>query len=274
MNTIQDFLTQLPFPVKRCPFRSLSGWKKFLAGEKLEVTIKTLQEALVRSNQKYPPRGKKLGMLRRTLDFTVDGNGVPFRTEEALERFICAANPECRNQIPVGGKKESVDLAVLNITGGIKTLIELKPWKSQNTPLYAVIEVLKNALKFADIPGNFSTKPKCTVLALATYYQRHFAHATAEGLDRFEAFAQDLASAFGSEIDLLTFSLEWEEFLEACKPLQRSPGRRSSLFRVSVKNVHPNLMPLLKKNWLPYRPIVGGMTYPPENWSKSRFWPW
>jgi hypothetical protein len=48
--------------------------------------------------------------------------------------------------MPIHGGKESVD--IVRLRNKVGTFIELKPWKSNNSPLYAVLEGLKNLALF------------------------------------------------------------------------------------------------------------------------------
>lgn len=74
---------------------------------------------------------------------------IPYRTEEALERLIVVSNGDnFYNQIPIGGGKESIDIGVKESESEF-TFIELKPWGNQNSPLYALVESLKNLLEYA-----------------------------------------------------------------------------------------------------------------------------
>jgi hypothetical protein len=256
MSSMQLFLEYLRTPAARCPFQSLSGWKALLAGEEVGGDIETLQDALAQSIQQYPPKGHSLGMLRRTLKFTVDGEGIPYRPEEALERFICANNSDCRNQIPVGGKKESADLALVASDGVIRTLLELKSWDGSDTPLFAVAEIMKNIQKLELCPAEvLSESTNCAVLAPTAYYRRFFAQATPEGIGRFKSIVRGLASAFGRNIDLLALDVEWDGFRAACMSLSRT-GSRPNRWHVRPGNFTMSLPSLLSDTWEPYPGIV------------------
>lgn len=73
------------------------------------------------------------------------GEISPWRTEEALERVIRIVNKEiAQNQFSVDAEnpKEAVDLVISE--GKAKLFVELKPWRSGDNPLFAMIESFKN----------------------------------------------------------------------------------------------------------------------------------
>jgi hypothetical protein len=73
---------------------------------------------------------------------------VPYRPEEALERFIIVSNSEkFYNQVPIGGRKESIDIGIKENDSKL-IFVELKPWKSGDSPLYAIVESLKNFIEY------------------------------------------------------------------------------------------------------------------------------
>ncbi len=72
-----------------------------------------------------------------------------YREEEALERLICLFNDDCSSQYSLGQKaKESVDIVISR--GGKRAFIELKPWDSGNSPMFGVVELLKNYFLCSD----------------------------------------------------------------------------------------------------------------------------
>jgi hypothetical protein len=103
---------------------------------------------------------------------------LPYRTEEALERFIVVSNGDnFFGQIPIGGGKESIDIGIKESDTKF-VFVELKPWESQNSPLYAIIEILKNLVEYrvilerhlADVPR--WSEVELVVLAPCQYYQK------------------------------------------------------------------------------------------------------
>ncbi|MFA6434828.1 MAG: hypothetical protein WCW52_09045 [Elusimicrobiales bacterium] len=105
---------------------------------------------------------------RRTDKFTVEKCNeiiAPYRPEEALERLILQANRECSNQHNLKqAKKENIDL--VHKHGNKIELIELKPWECCNSPLYGLIEIVKNEF-FYKHPGK---EISLTFLAPKAYY--------------------------------------------------------------------------------------------------------
>jgi len=72
----------------------------------------------------------------------------PYRTEEALERYVIVSNGDrFFNQVSVGGGKESIDIVIRHGTGSVE-FVELKPLDSNDSPLYAIVEGLKNLTEY------------------------------------------------------------------------------------------------------------------------------
>ncbi len=108
-------------------------WLNFLKNDNLNFTPDKLHQVLREIVREEPPRGDKLFCLDRHYNFTVI-NKKAFRIEEALERFIIASNPdnEFFNQIPIGGKKESIDFGIKENESRF-VFIELKQWSSNDS---------------------------------------------------------------------------------------------------------------------------------------------
>ena len=133
-----------------CRITHKRGWLDFLKDGDLVFTPKELHQKLwdVIDNDGNRPRGERLFWLRKTLSFTMMPDKRPYRTEEALERFIVVSNGDgFFNQIPIGGGKESIDIGIRESESKF-VFVELKPWESQNSPLYAIIESLKNLVEY------------------------------------------------------------------------------------------------------------------------------
>ena len=131
------------------------------------------------------PQGDKLMLRRKTYSFTLYEDGRVLRTEEGLERLLVASNrATCWNQVSIGGGKESVDFMHLP-SDGSGEFIELKAWTSQDTPLYAIIESLKNLELYRLLEGQGLAEDRrlnkvgLVVLAPLEYYRSH-------GLDLYE----------------------------------------------------------------------------------------
>ena len=113
-------------------------WMEYLETGKLPFTPKELHTAIQEIVNKpgNRPRGEKLLHLRKRNAFTLKVDKTPYRPEEALERFVIVSNDDnFYNQVPVGGGKESIDLAIEHSKDSIE-FIELKPWNSGDSPLY------------------------------------------------------------------------------------------------------------------------------------------
>ena len=131
---------------KYCRITHKRGWLEYLKDGDLVFTAQELHQTLrkVIDSDQMRPKGNKLFCLRRKYNFTIKADKAPYRTEEALERFIVVSNAEnFYNQIPIGGGKESIDIGIKENDSKF-TFVELKPWSSANPPLYALVENLKN----------------------------------------------------------------------------------------------------------------------------------
>lgn len=128
-------------------------WKEYLKGEKLLFSAKELHDAMQKivNTPSNLPRGEKLLHLHQKLRFTLKKDKTPGRPEEALERFIIVSNgDDMFNQVPIGGGKESIDIVIRHNEESYE-FVELKPWDSKNSPIYALVEGLKNLLQYRAI---------------------------------------------------------------------------------------------------------------------------
>lgn len=156
---------------KRC-------WLEYLNSGRLPFTPGQLHDVIsqVVNLPTNLPRGEKLFHFRQKFNFTTKEDRKPYRPEEALERFIVMANRDMMyNQTPIGGGKESIDIVVQQ--GQSVEFVELKAWQGGDSPLYALIEGLKNLVEYRAIKArgikNILMYPRVTVsvLAPASYYQ-------------------------------------------------------------------------------------------------------
>ncbi|PKN68525.1 MAG: hypothetical protein CVU54_14500 [Deltaproteobacteria bacterium HGW-Deltaproteobacteria-12] len=211
-----------------CRITHKKGWLGFLGDGDLVITPYELQDVLKKVISNYPPRGKKLFCLRKKDTFTVTIEKTPYRPEEALERFITAANPEnFYGQVPIGGGKESIDIGIQE-SGEKFIFVELKPWRSTNTPLYAIVESLKNLIEYRfilekqieDIPR--FKEVDLIVLAPQSYY-RDYGLIDSTGLpwedkiDTVKKALNDLSLVFETSISLMILPIEKEDFLDKCR---------------------------------------------------------
>lgn len=175
------------------------------------------------------PRGTRLFSLRKTLFFKMMPNGTPYRTEEALERFIIVSNGDnFFNQISIGGGKESIDIGFAESDSKF-IFVELKPWESQNSPLYALVESLKNLISYriilernlADIPR--FQEIELMVLAPFQYYQKY-------GLDVdhnigiMQKTLGDVSTEFHARISFMALDFEKTAFQGTCRAICKRQG--------------------------------------------------
>ena len=175
-----------------CRITQKRGWFGYLEDGDVVFTPQDLKKKIVRVVRENPPKGKKLFDLNwcqheKRFHFTMLspkkpklGPPVqPYRTEEALERFIALSNGDrFYNQIPIGGGKESIDIGIKESHSKF-IFVELKPWDSGNNPLYALIESLKNLIEYRTILKRKIAKIEeykhieLMVLAPVAYYRKY-----------------------------------------------------------------------------------------------------
>lgn len=181
------------------------------------------------------PRGKKLLQLRKKLNFTLKTNKHPYRPEEALERFVIASNNDnFFNQVPVGGGKESIDI-VIRLERGYFEFVELKSWRSDDSPLYALVEGLKNLMEYRNI---FERKiqqlddlwdVKISILAPEEYYRNyllmdHSHIGITDNLQRLGYLLQELGKEFDASLTFYSFDLTEKSFIGACEDVYGQQG--------------------------------------------------
>jgi hypothetical protein len=175
-----------------CRITQKQGWFGYLDDRDMVFTPQDLKKTIVRVVEKNPPRGEKLFDLdwchqEKRSNFTMlppknPKFGVPvqpYRTEEALERFIVLSNDiRFYNQIPIGGGRESIDIGIRESDSKF-IFVELKLWESNDSPLYALVESLKNLVEYWTIPKEKIPENKkyehieLMVLAPVAYYQKY-----------------------------------------------------------------------------------------------------
>jgi len=203
----------------------------------------------------YQPRGEKLLYLRSRDRFTLLPSMRPGRPEEALERFIVHSNPGSMfGQMPIRGGKESVD--IVRLRNKVGTFIELKPWKNSDSPLFAILEGLKNLAYFNVLKSvehqqceNFS-RVNLMVLAPLTFYQNYSLLNQNEKVNNYtqvKEFIEAVAGTFKTRIQI--FGLNWneEELLRVCKDLCPTPPKENIIVSVSD---YPPIEALYEKNWI------------------------
>ena len=215
-----------------CRISNLQGWRDYLEDGDMAFTPKDLDEALknIISIKPHP----KLLYPRKKNNFTAISQDERFRPEEALERFITLSNSKnfC-NQFPLRIPKEYSDIFIIN-DDSRHILVELKSWESDNSPLYAIVESIKNlflyrTIRRENIPYHQDFKrfndADIIVLAPRSYYQfydlieeiddsvvYHNRH-----IDVLSRTLNYLGSEFDTKIIFMMLNLKEEDFLEHCK---------------------------------------------------------
>lgn len=101
---------------------------------------------------------------------------TPWRKEEALERLLLCVHSNLKNQFSVGGGKESIDMIKIDSKHNILSIIELKHDAGGGTPLYAIIELLKNyeLLKKQNLDKSLKTLELLAPKSYFDYFKKSF----------------------------------------------------------------------------------------------------
>jgi len=207
-------------------------WMEYLKTGKLPFTPKELHTTIqeIANQPENRPRGEKLLHFHKKNRFTLKEDKTPYRPEEALERFIVASNEDnFFNQVPVGGGKESIDLVVRHSMDLVE-FIELNPWNSGDSPLYALVESLKNLVEYRviverkikeiDVPW----KVDISMLAPRQYYQNFFLldasdSGIEENISRSINLLNELATEFNTNVSIYSLTLGNDSFRQACSQI-------------------------------------------------------
>ena len=186
--------------------------------------------------------------MRRRYGFTIKTDKTPWRTEEALERFIIASNADnFFNQVPIGGGKESIDIGIEENDSEF-SFVELKPWTSTNSPIYAIVESLKNLTeyrvilerKIAKIP--VFKKINLIILAPWSYFQAYGLIGSNGICDSgkisvLKKTLNALRLEFGTNISLMALQLDQDSFNDKCgKIYDRERITKQTKIRISRKD--------------------------------------
>jgi len=245
-----------------CRIRHKKGWIEYLEDGDLIFAPDELHRTLRRviDTKENRPRGDKLLFLRNTRNtnpqYTAREDGTPYRPEEALERFIIVSNPDnFYYQVPIGGRKESVDMGIKE--GKSKFIfVELKPWDSVNSPLYAIVESLKNFIEYRIIlerkiaTNNTFDEVELLILAPKEYYKAYnliddTGKYRAEKISIVRVTLNKLSSEFQVRISLMALQLDKDSFFRSCKRLYQNK-KLSGQKKVSVLGADP--IPNLARN--------------------------
>ncbi len=227
MTQVIDHFSQSPLSKWRIDHKRL--WLEYLQTGKLPFTIEELHNTILNIVNKPEniPRGEKLLHFQKRNNFTLKENKTPYRPEEALERFIVVSNEDnVFNQVPVGGGKESIDLVVRH-SRSLLEFIELKPWNSGDSPLYALIESLKNLVEYRVIVERKLCeidKPwtvDVSVLAPKEYYQNFLLlddsdSGLQKNISRVAELLDQLGTEFDSNISVHSLGITADRFNQAC----------------------------------------------------------
>ena len=152
---------------------------------------------------------------------------MPYRPEEALERFIVNTNREnLFNQISIGGRKESIDIGIKEGSDRF-TFVELKPWMSTNSPMYAIVECLKNLTQYRailkDKYRNIELFKRVDLIVLAPLsYYRQYELVGDENICRqsiagiISRLLGAIGDAFETTVTMMALTIEREEFDRRC----------------------------------------------------------
>jgi len=220
-----------------CRIKHKKGWLGYLEDGDIVFKPKELHEILrkVIDKEGNRPKGEKLFHLEKKFNFTITKDKRPYRTEEALERFIIVSNAgNFHNQIPVGGGKESIDIGVKESESKF-IFVELKPWMSKNSPLYAIVESLKNLIEYRIILErkikNIQRFKEIEILVLAPleYYQRYgFINRSGKKdesrIDTVSKTLNDLGLEFNVKISCRILHIDRHRFNDTCRRLYNELG--------------------------------------------------
>ena len=217
---------------KYCRIKHKRGWLEYLddgdlifAPSELHVTLRDVIDT-----PDNMPRGEKLFSLHRKLNFTMKKDKSPYRLEEALERFIIVSNPDnFYNQVPIGGGKESIDIGIEENDSRF-VFVELKPWNSNDSPLYAIVESLKNFMEYRIIQErdikrlNDFDEIELMILAPEAYYMA-FDLIDKHGKTRIDNIPilrktlGSMSSEFKVDISFMVLQLDENNFHARCRKI-------------------------------------------------------
>jgi hypothetical protein len=258
MKQVIDHFSESPLSQWRIDHKKL--WLEYLETGKLPFTSNELHTAIQKiSNQpENRPRGEKLLSLHKKNNFTLKKDKTPYRPEEALERFIVVSNEDnFFNQVPVGGGKESIDIVIRNSNDSVE-FIELKPWNSGDSPLYALIEELKNLIEYRVIVEkqikaiDTPWKVDISLLAPKEYYQKFFLidksnNTIAQNISQTTDLVNDLSLEFNINITIFSLALTNDSFKQACSRIYDHQGLTGQ--QIASVNEDDAISTLHRANW-------------------------
>ncbi len=217
MNTMQEIVKELEGDASEAALRFLttrSGWD---AGnfETPEVVLAAVNEAIEKQFRPLSPA------TRHSFIVVKKSGRAPwaYRGEEALERMIILANKlhcakgELSNQFNLQGVKENTDL-VIKDNNKVVEIIELKPWDSQDNPMYGVVELIKN-LQLGRRRGKFGNDLQTlTLLAPMSYYEKY-----SKSISDLKRFIAQMEKSQRIHISLKALGVGYSQFRRCIKKL-------------------------------------------------------
>lgn len=235
--------------------RNKRGWFDYLNKDgNMVFTPQDLKDTIIQVLDKNPPKGDRLFHLSKKFNFTMLPKG-PYRIEEALERFIVISNNDnFYNQIPIGGGKESIDIGIKENNSKF-IFVELKPWRSDNSPIYAFIESLKNLIEYRMI---IKRKIKdiekfkeieLAVLAPVAYYQTYRlinqdGTNWGNNISVLKKTLIEIGKKFQTVISFMILDIDIDFFLGKCQKIYKDQKKRV----VTVSKSH-RITALARDRW-------------------------
>jgi hypothetical protein len=250
-HIMADVVAKLESPKYRYSrIRHRRGWLDYLKDRDPGVRPQDLSSILRGIIDKKPPKGEKLLCLRKRNNYTVRPGGVPYKKEEALERFITLSNGDnFFNQVPIGGGKESIDIGIREQDKKF-VFVELKPWESGDSPLYGVVELLKNfvshqVIQKHEIPVKNQLEPvELILLAPKAYYKSSdlmdAIGPNKKNLNTVEQTLKELSAVFVITISLMVLDISWDDFIAVNNMACKRP-RKGNQVTLSKEDVIPSL---------------------------------
>jgi len=161
------------------------------------------------------------------------------------------------NQVPVGGGKESIDLVIEHSVASVE-FIELKPWGSGDSPLYALVEGLKNLVEYRVIHERkireitHYNEVAVSMLAPEEYYKNYFLLDDSStdikmNISRTTKLLQAMATEFDTKINMRTFSLTLNDFNQVCSRIYDQQGLLGQ--QIATVSKHDDIASINVSNW-------------------------
>lgn len=240
-----------------CQLTHKRAWLNYLAHGQLAFDPTDLRGKIEQIVKRDAPKGDKLFCLEKHVNFTMTAKKVPYRTEEALERFIVNTNrdDDFFNQISIGGRKESIDIGIRG-KGNRFTFVELKPWVSTNSPMYAIVECLKNLTQYREIlkdkNRNIDHFKRVDIMVLAplSYYRKYELVDDEDNLrygiaETISSLLGTIGSAFETAVSLMALEIDKEIFDRTCVQIYQA---RRLTGQGEVKLEATDTIPSLKRD--------------------------